>query len=215
MQQPGGGESPGTVQPRDKEPPPPPLHPPTGAFSPSSLRGVWTFLPPASGQTWNVLRGPQSDSGLEGTHRSSAAAEQTSPPGISSSVGGDPLLSPRSGGTWDARMLPHQGMREPAWGGHGVPQRSVASRPTVPQTAPPPVFGVLEAHHGPSAGAEAQTSRVVPVKFRVCAGSLLASWSPIQDSPAFSLSLPTSRLAPRLVTWLLAYHGTALRKCGL
>lgn len=43
-------------------------------------------------------------------------------------------------------------------GGDGVPQRSVASRPTGPQTAPPPVFGVLEAHHGPSAGAEAQTS---------------------------------------------------------
>lgn len=98
-------------------PPPPPLHPPTGAFSPSSLRGLWTFLPPASGQTWNVLRGPQSDSGLEGTHRSSGAAEQTSPPGISSSGGGDPFLSPRSGGTWDPRMLPHQGMREPAWGG--------------------------------------------------------------------------------------------------
>lgn len=118
---------------RNHRPPPPPLHPSSGTFSPSSLRGVWTFLPPASGQTWNVLRGPQNDSGLEGTHRSSGAAEQTSPPGISSSVGGDPLLSPRSGGTWDPRVLPHQGMREPALGGMGCPSGVWPADPLAPK----------------------------------------------------------------------------------
>ena len=175
--------------------PPPPLHPPTGAFGPSSLRGVWTFLPPASGQTWNVLKGPQNDSGWGAAHRSSGAAERTSPPGISSSVGGDPLLSPCSGGTWDPRTLPHQGMREPARGGRGTPAECGRQTHWPPNSTSTSLRGPGSPPRSQPWG-EAQTSCVVPVKFRVRAGSLLASWSPIQDSPAFSLAPHTPPGAP-------------------
>lgn len=62
------------------------------------------------------------------THGSSGAAQLTRPPGISSCVGENPLLSPRSGGTWGPTRLPPQGMTEPAWD-CGAPQGSVVSRP--------------------------------------------------------------------------------------
>lgn len=77
-------------------------------------KGVWKILSQASSQTRNVLRGPQSDSQWKVGVLTGALgpAEQTGPLVISSSVGGNPLLSPTVEGWGTLRCCsPSRGVR--------------------------------------------------------------------------------------------------------
>lgn len=96
------------------------------ALLPFRLKAVCMFSSQEVATQGTYSEDPRMGSG--DTHGSSGAAQATRLPGISSCVGENSLLSPRSGGTWGPTRLPPQGMTEPAWD-CGAPQGSVVSRP--------------------------------------------------------------------------------------